>query len=375
MVQSRELYRELSKETSLEDKLGLLHRILKDRQEFVDRIGVALYDPKTDVLKTFLHSSDEYAPLVHYQAKLSQAPSLLEILRQGHPRIINDLSVFGAGRHEHTKRIAAQGYGSSYTLPMIFNGIFFGFVFFNSYRKNAFKPEVLDDLDLFGQMVSNIVITDVMVIRTMMATVKAARDITYYRDTETAEHLDRIAHYSRLIANELAEPYGLSDEFVEHVYLFASLHDIGKLGVPDHILKKPAKLSDEEYEIMKSHSKKGREMVDSILRDFGLHGLDHAEMLRHITEYHHEAVDGSGYPHGMHGSEIPLEARIVAVADIFDALTSDRPYKHAWTNDQAYALMRRLAGVKLDRDCVKALIKNQEEVERIQSRFLERRCA
>ena len=95
------------------------------------------------------------------------------------------------------------------------------------------------------------------------------------------------------------------------------------------------------------------------------------EVLRNIAEHHHEAVDGSGYPAGMQGDQIPLEARIVAVADIFDALTSERPYKVAWSNEDAIATLRELAGETLDRDCVKALLDNLEEIERIQKQFIE----
>jgi HD-GYP domain-containing protein (c-di-GMP phosphodiesterase class II) len=371
MVFHQDVLKELNKNITLSEKLESIHKVLKGRFPFIDRIAVAVYDAKTDLLKTFSHSSGPQAPLVRYEAKMGESQSLTEILESGMPRVINDLTVFGPPEREHTQRIAAQGYVSSYTMPMYVNGAFFGFVFFNSREKNSLEPEVLHYLDVFGHLVSLTIINDLMTIRTMLATVKAARDISSHRDMETGAHLDRMSHYARLIAKELAEPYHLDDEFIEHIFLFAPLHDIGKIGVPDTILRKPAKLTEEEFELMKSHTQKGRQMIDTMLKDFGLDTFQHIEVMRNIAEYHHETLDGQGYPHGMKDGEIPLESRIIAVADIFDALTSHRPYKTAWSNEEAFAMLRQLAGMQLDRDCVNALIKNAGRVEEIQKRFRE----
>lgn len=110
-------------------------------------------------------------------------------------------------------------------------------------------------------------------------------------------------------------------------------------------------------------------MVESLARNFGLQHLEGLDLLRHIAEDHHETLDGKGYPHGLKDGEIPLEARIVAVADIFDALTSERPYKPAWSNQEAFSMLRKLALEKLDADCVEALIFNEGEVKQIQAKF------
>ena len=122
---------------------------------------------------------------------------------------------------------------------------------------------------------------------------------------------------------------------------------------------------------MRTHSRKGREIIDEVLTYFGLDGALQAGILRNIAEYHHESMDGQGYPAGLKGTDIPLEARIVAVADVFDALTSRRSYKEAWTNDDAFALLSRMAGEKLDIECVQALTTSRAEVERIQQQFQE----
>jgi HD-GYP domain-containing protein (c-di-GMP phosphodiesterase class II) len=151
--------------------------------------------------------------------------------------------------------------------------------------------------------------------------------------------------------------------------MFAPLHDIGKISIPDSILLKPGKLTPEELEIMRTHARMGREIIDDMLNNFGLEGIEYASVMRNIAEYHHEHVDGTGYPMGLKGEEIPLEARIVAVADIFDALTSCRPYKKAWSNNEAFEMLMQLAGIKLDVECVNIMIENRADVEYIQAQF------
>lgn len=361
----------LNESQPLSEKLRFVHDTVHQRYPFIERLAVAIYDSKTDLLKTYLHSSGGAVPLAHYQAKHSEAKSLREIIEVGRPRVVNDLSIFTASEHEHSKRILAEDYAASYTLPMYHSGELFGFIFFNASQKDVFSEEVLHNLDLFGPLLSLSVVQEITHFRTLQAAVETARDITHHRDNETGAHLDRMSRYSRLIAEELAERYGFSDEYVEQIFLFSPLHDIGKIAIPDTILLKPGRLDEEEYEIMKTHTLKGREIIDGMLEHFGIAALDHGNILRNIAHYHHETLNGAGYPDGLQGEQIPIEARIIAVADIFDALTSKRPYKEAWSNQQAFALLKEMAGRSLDPDCVAALLRHRELVEQIQQRFRE----
>jgi len=361
----------LNNSQPLSRKLRFIHDTICQRYPYVERLAVAVYDPKTDLLKTFIHSSGDKMPLNHYQAKLSESHSLCEILEAGRPRVVNDLSIFEQSNKEHTLRIRAEGYDASYTLPMYHSGELFGFLFFNATEKGVFNDEVLNDLDLFGHLMSLTVAQELNQFRTLQAAVDTARDITHHRDSETGAHLERMSRYTRLIATELAPQYGFSDEYVERIFLFSPLHDIGKIAIPDDILLKPGKLDEEEFEIMKTHTIMGREMIDNMLKHFGIDALDHSDILRNITQYHHEKMDGMGYPDGLKGEAIPIEARIIAVADIFDALTSSRPYKMAWNNEQAFELLQEMAGNTLDLDCVNALLSHLEEIEQIQQRFRE----
>ena len=361
----------LNKSAPLREKLRYVHASVQQKYDFITRIAVAIYDPVSGQLRTYVDSMDEENPLSNYQAELKNVPSLLEILKKGRPRVVNDLEVFREGGQAHTQRIAKQGYSASYTLPMYHNDIFFGFVFFNSDTPNVFLDSTLAQIDLFGHVISLLVIHDLSIVRTMTAAVKTTSEIVHQRDAETGGHLQRMSRYARLIASVLADKHQLNDEYIENIYMFSPMHDIGKVGIPDKILLKPDTLTKEEFDIMKTHTIRGRELIDNIIENFGLDGINNVDVLRNIAEYHHEAVNGGGYPSGIKGDEIPLEARIVAVADVFDALTSRRPYKQAWSNDQAFATLAKMAGNQLDHDCVEALLTRREDVEEIQSRYRE----
>jgi HD-GYP domain-containing protein (c-di-GMP phosphodiesterase class II) len=163
------------------------------------------------------------------------------------------------------------------------------------------------------------------------------------KDPYTRGHSDRVTRYSMLIAKEM----NLDATFMETLQISAQLHDVGKIGIEDHILKKPGALTAEEFEVMKTHTTKGANILRPVTQL--------AEMLPGI-ELHHEALDGRGYPYGLQGDQIPLLARVIAVADTFDALTTNRPYQQAHTPDQALQIIQNLAGKRLDPVAVAALL-------------------
>lgn len=183
---------------------------------------------------------------------------------------------------------------------------------------------------------------------------KASLDTLYrlaiaaeYKDTDTAEHIRRISEYSKILAKEL----GLNNDDIYIIEHASIMHDVGKLGIPDKILLKPGKLTDEEMEIMKKHSLIGAKILENPSSDI-------MAAARKIALFHHERYDGSGYPYGLKGEDIPLMARIVAVVDVFDALVSKRCYKDAFTFEDAIAILRKGKGKHFDPKCVEAFEKN-----------------
>jgi len=163
------------------------------------------------------------------------------------------------------------------------------------------------------------------------------------KDPYTRGHSDRVTRYSLLIAKEMNLPAA----FMETLRISAQLHDVGKIGIEDHILKKPGALTEEEFEVMKTHTTKGANILRPVTQL--------AEMLPGI-ELHHEALDGRGYPYGLQGDQIPLLARVIAVADTFDALTTTRPYQRAHTSEETLQIIKNLAGKRLDPTAVEALL-------------------
>ncbi|WP_153111395.1 HD-GYP domain-containing protein [Propionivibrio limicola] len=179
-----------------------------------------------------------------------------------------------------------------------------------------------------------------------------------FRDPETGAHIQRMAHYSRLIAANLDLPQDQQDLILRA----APMHDIGKIGVPDHILLKPGKLTSDEWGLMQRHAAIGYELLkgsESVV----------LQAAATIAVSHHEKFDGSGYPHRVSGNAIPLFGRIVAVADVFDALTSERPYKKAWSLDEAQAQILDGAGKHFDPRCVEAFLDSWGEVRLIHERY------
>jgi len=371
MFSHKDNLQQLSQSNSLKEKLILTHQNIQRTFPFIARISVTIYDPETKVLKTFLHSSGGDNPLEHYQAILSDAHSLKEVLDKAAPRVVNNLNTFKNSTKTHAKRLDRQGYAASYTTPLFDKGDFFGFLFFNAYEPNVFTESVLNNLDVYAHLISFMVASDINIVKMMNAAIKTTGDIVHARDPETGGHLDRMSRYSRIIATALANKYKLNDDYIEHIFMFSPLHDIGKITIPDGILLKPNKLDKDEMEIMRTHPQKGREMIDTLMKNFGINTSENVSILKNIAEFHHEAINGSGYPSGKKEGDIPLEARIVAVADIFDALTSKRPYKEAWSNERAIEKLLQYAGETLDKDCVLALTENIDAVTAIQQQFKE----
>jgi response regulator RpfG family c-di-GMP phosphodiesterase len=203
-------------------------------------------------------------------------------------------------------------------------------------------------------------------------TIQAMASLAETRDNETGNHIRRTQHYVRLLAELLRDhprfnPF-LNDDSIRQLFRSAPLHDIGKIGIPDHILLKPGRFTPEEFEIMKTHTTLGRDAIQRAEDQLGL-SVDFLRMAKEIAYSHQEKWDGSGYPQGLVGEEIPMSARLMAVADVYDALISRRVYKAGMPHEQAMEIIRQGRASHFDPDVCDAFLANAEQFHLIAERF------
>lgn len=200
-------------------------------------------------------------------------------------------------------------------------------------------------------------------------------DLAESRDPETRLHLTRMSTYSQLIAKQMrhSEKFKniIDDEFLLNIKLTAPMHDIGKISVPDNVLLKPGRLTDEEFDIMKTHAYNGSVVLRKIHDRFERYNLKYFDMAAEIALCHQEKFNGSGYPNGVSGQDIPLSARISALADVFDALTSKRPYKDAFSLEKSYAIIKDSVGSHFDPEVVDAFFETIDSIESTYEKYKE----
>lgn len=203
------------------------------------------------------------------------------------------------------------------------------------------------------------------------ALIMVLADIVESRDKNTGAHVRKTAAYTRIILNEMKKKgyYAdhLTDEYISDVVSSAPLHDVGKIQVPDAILNKPGRLNDEEFSVMKGHALAGRDIINQAIALVPNSG--YLSEARNLAAYHHEKWDGSGYPHGISGEDIPLSARVMAVADVFDALVSKRSYKNAFSYEEAMKIIIEGSGKHFDPLIVDAFVSAEDDVRKVEEEF------
>ena len=200
-----------------------------------------------------------------------------------------------------------------------------------------------------------------------MTTILGLAKLAEYRDEGTGTHLERIREYAKIIATELAKipKYQniITSDYIDDIYQSSILHDIGKVGIPDAVLLKPDKLTDEEFAVIKRHTLLGGDAIKAI--EYQIEGKSFLQMGKEIAYNHHEKWDGSGYPGGLKNEDIPLAARIVALADVYDALTTERFYKRAYTHEKSKQIITGLRDTHFDPEMVDVFLQLEEEFNRI----------
>lgn len=335
-------------------------------------IGIALLNSdKTRLVASYGVSDGLVEGLPNNLMGLSfdiEETSLEELIQTGDSRIINDLEKYTSDKplKAYNRIILEAGIRASITLPLKIYGEPMGIIFFSSMHKNVYHEGHLNFLQTLANSIAISFHQNTYIDNIIYSSIMALAKLAEARDLDTGRHLDRIKTYSRIIAEILHENHMYEDEltweYIVNLERYSPLHDIGKVGIPDSILQKPDKLTKEEYEEMKKHAQYGAEVLryaeQNIKRQgHGLFGLG-----IEIAEGHHEKWDGSGYPYGKKGLEIPLSARIVAVADVFDALVSRRPYKDAFLFDESISIIEEGKGKHFDPDIVELFIANKDRI-------------
>jgi putative two-component system response regulator len=289
-----------------------------------------------------------------------------------------------------SRLLIEEGMLSSLVLPLIANDLTRGFLIFGSEEPGAFNDEHITFLEsIVGQISLSIQRGELLyeieqhtrnledlvdkrtqeLLKTQKTTIFALSRLAETRDTETGNHLDRMRNYSVLLA-QILKYEGNHDEitnrYLRDLYDSSILHDIGKVGIPDMILLKEGSLDQAEMAVMMRHTIIGYEALKSASRDLGEDSF--LKMAMDVTRYHHEQWDGKGYPDGLREGEIPLSARIVAIADVYDALTSRRPYKEAYSHEESVRIMLD-ERYRFDPEIFQAFIDNAVEFNTIKTRF------
>lgn len=338
----------------------------------IDRIGVAFVDYERGKLlaEVGIANYDTVFLMPGFEVPF-EFSRLKTIIDHKTVFVTDDLE---ADLKEHPKSAAVnliyeEGIRSNAVIPLAIGDAVFGMVFLSSKQKNHFSKEYLRIAEKVIKEISLILNRSYFTKVIFAKITHSFAELVDHKDNETGDHILRMVRYSVVLADALRrtprEDYCVDRRLVLDIERYASVHDIGKVGVPDEILKKPGKLTPEEWEVMKRHVNVGADIFSSIREGLRFFDDDLYRVAEEITRHHHERWDGSGYPDGLKGLEIPVSSRIVAIADVFDALTSRRSYKEPFGFDESVEILKDSAGSHLDPVLVQVFIDQLEKIKSI----------
>lgn len=360
------LYETLNRGCTPSDILDRLYKEFREDIPF-ERVSIVLTNNEGQIYLNELRHKKASNML---QGRLVDAEdtSLSEVFRRQEPRIINDYQDYFAQKpsSELTAMLLEEGIRSSMAYPLVVNGIGIGALIFASSTPNAYNGDLLAKARILTNILAVAVEKTILVDDLILASITGLAKLVEAKDSETGLHLQRIQNYSKIIAEQLSTTSKyqrvIDEQFIEDIYKFSPLHDIGKVGIADGILLKPAKLTEEEFAVMKRHTVIGAEVLKKSSNNLLRRGRHFFDMAIQIALGHHEKYDGTGYPYGLAGEAIPLSARIVSLADVFDALTSKRVYKQPIDIDVSFKMVADESGSHFDPDIVQAMLDRRLDI-------------
>lgn len=361
---SKEIRDIVSKCYIVDDVIEVLFSKLQEKMP-IDRLGIAFVDYNKG--KIIAEHSTVKSGRLYLSAGFEQSidtTSLKEIIRTGRPAMEEDLSLAYDRKPKSPTLglLRKEGMNSNMVIPLKMGQAVFGMLFFSSTEAGFFSEAELRTgeaiVDEIAPLLNRAYFTKIILtkITTSFSTLVEGKD------TSTGEHIERMVRYCVLLAKGIKRKrkvgYELTERDILDLERHASSHDIGKVAIPDAILKKPGKLTPEEWVIMKTHTTVGANIFQDLREGLMMFDPEFFKTAENIARSHHEKWDGSGYPIGLRGESIPLVGRIVAIADVFDALTSKRVYKDAFSFEKAVNIIKEGAGAHFDPFLVEVFLEN-----------------
>ncbi|KIP73274.1 c-di-GMP phosphodiesterase [Vibrio harveyi] len=347
---------------------------LKNRMQVhlpcIDRVSFAKYHPKQGVLKSFAESEFDTWCLAHHEAPLRKLHNLSLAADNAAPRVVNDL--YDINHCSRVQTLLKHGYHSSVAVPCYDQQTFTGFVFLNSIQPNAFSLEALNGLKPYFEMVQFAVESEDHVVNAIDILAERMHCLMSGYSPEVFSHSKRMGLYSQVIATHIADRYQLCDEVVEQIGMFARYHSLSETALPADIVCRRHHLSREQESRLQEHIEQCIEAADNIVARIGNPVHPSITLFHQIMTYQHENLNGSGYPYGLENIDIPIAAKIVAVANVFDVMTTHHPYRQAWSIPYALLELEKLVyqGL-LSRECVNALRDHQDYLKQIIHKYPE----
>lgn len=355
-----------AKAISVSDTIQSVHREIIDQTPDIVRVAVALYDADSKTLKTFADSTVQGQSLTHYSAPFSPQSSLGHYAQRQKARVIQDIGSSYQTLAPHQLWLKQQGYASSLTYPIINQGQLEGMLFIDANSKQFFDQLSIDELQHSTKTITQIVVRERDYIKSMTELGNSVRQTALSQQNDTTTHAQRVGLYSGLIAEKVADLYQLSDEAIDHITHFATLHDIGKFSTLSSHQNSIWQQDWDNQTLVLARAQQGLNLVNQLAQQLDNQRYACHDMLRSIIQCHHEYLNGSGLPNQLRHEQIPIAARIVTVANIFDALTSNRDYCQSWSLIHALLELEKMATQgQIDGNCVHALRCQQSRIKPI----------